>query len=74
MFYWVLVECVSTTSSFDLWMSKGGCTCDVFALVVNFLKKDYMLKYITIDLFDAFETWRQTLAKAIWFDIKKILV
>ncbi len=33
-------------------------------------KKDYMFKYITIDFFDAFETWRQTLAKAIWFDKK----
>ncbi len=45
-------------------------TCDVFALVVSFLKKYCMFKYITIDLFDAFETWRQTLVKAIWFHKK----
>ncbi len=34
---------------------------DVFALVVNFLREDWMLKHITIGLFEAFETSRQTL-------------
>jgi hypothetical protein len=29
-----LVECHSTTTSFDLWMSKVGH--DIFALVINF--------------------------------------
>jgi hypothetical protein len=33
-----LVECHSTTASFDLWMSKK--TYDVFALVINFLGSD----------------------------------
>jgi hypothetical protein len=30
-----LVKCHSTTTSFDLWMSKVGH--DIFALVINFL-------------------------------------
>jgi len=34
----ILAKCVFITRSFDLWMSKGAH--DVFALVLNFLKKD----------------------------------
>jgi len=34
-----LVECHSTTISFDMWMSKG--TYNVFALVINFLANDW---------------------------------
>jgi hypothetical protein len=30
-----LSQCVSTTTNFDLWMSKGAY--DIFALVINFL-------------------------------------
>jgi hypothetical protein len=33
-----LAECYSTTTSFDLWMSK--VTYNVFALVINFLSND----------------------------------
>jgi hypothetical protein len=33
-----LVECYSTTTSFNLWMSRR--TYDVFALVINFLSSD----------------------------------
>jgi hypothetical protein len=32
-----LTKCHSTTTSFDMWMSKGH---DVFALVINFLDVD----------------------------------
>jgi hypothetical protein len=34
--------------------SKGAQ--DVFALVVNFLRQDWVLKHITIGLFETFET------------------
>jgi hypothetical protein len=34
-----LADCHSTTTSFDLWMSKGAY--DVFALVINFLNYDW---------------------------------
>jgi hypothetical protein len=50
----VLVECVSTITSFDLWMFKWAS--DVFRLVVNFLGKNWMPKHIIINLFEAFET------------------
>jgi hypothetical protein len=33
-----LVECRSTTASFDLWMSK--VSHDIFALVINFFKNN----------------------------------
>jgi hypothetical protein len=33
-----LIKCHSTTTSFDLWMSKAGH--DVFALVINLLSVD----------------------------------
>jgi hypothetical protein len=36
--------------------SKGAH--DVFALVVNFSRQDWMLKHITIGFFEAFETLR----------------
>jgi hypothetical protein len=38
---------------------------DVFALFVNFLGEDWMLKKITIGLFEAFETSRQTLIRSL---------
>jgi hypothetical protein len=34
-----LVECDTTTSNFNLWMSKG--VYDMFALVLNFLGNDW---------------------------------
>jgi hypothetical protein len=33
-----LKQCYSTTTSFDLWMSK--CAHDVFALVISFLNEE----------------------------------
>ncbi len=49
------------TTSFDLWMSKGAY--DIFALVVKFLGTDWQPKHITIGLFEAMDTFGQTLAK-----------
>jgi hypothetical protein len=34
-----LKKCHSTTTSFDLWMSKAGH--DIFALVISFLGNDW---------------------------------
>jgi hypothetical protein len=34
----IIIECYTTTTSFDLWMSKGAN--DIFALVLNFLGFD----------------------------------
>ncbi len=48
----VLLECVYVISSFDLWMPKTAH--DIFALVLNFLEKNWMFKHITIGLFETF--------------------
>jgi len=46
-----LVECHFAIASFDLWMSKGAY--EVFALVINFLEKDWQRKHMIINLFKA---------------------
>jgi putative flippase GtrA len=46
----ILVDCVFIITNFDLWMSKGAH--NVFALVMNFLKEDWVTKHITIGLFN----------------------
>jgi hypothetical protein len=46
-----LIKCHLAIASFDLWMSKG--TYDVFALVINFLGKDWQPKHVIINLFKA---------------------
>jgi len=43
-----LTKCHSTTSSYDLWMSKAEH--DAFALVINFLGVDWQPKHITLGL------------------------
>ncbi len=45
-----LVDCLSTTCTFDLWMFKWAC--DVFAIVVNFISNDWEAKHVTIGLFE----------------------
>jgi hypothetical protein len=42
-------------------MSKGPY--DIFALVINFLGKDWQPKHITIKLFEAMDNYNQALAK-----------
>jgi hypothetical protein len=44
-----LTDCISTTTNFDLWISKGAH--DIFALVINFLGCDWQPKHVTIGLF-----------------------
>ncbi len=44
-----LVDCISTTYIFYLWMSKG--TRDVFVVGVNFISNDWEAKHVTIELF-----------------------
>lgn len=69
----ILVDCVFIITNFDLWMSKG--TYNVFALVMNFLREDWVTKHITIGLFYFFEisnyTWVKEFTrsfKTIWID------
>jgi hypothetical protein len=53
---------MSTTSSFDLWMSKGAH--NIFSLPVNiFLRQDWVAKHVKFGLFEAYETSRHELAK-----------
>jgi hypothetical protein len=44
-----LVDYISTTYIFYLWMSKG--TRDVFVVGVNFISNDWEAKHVTIELF-----------------------
>jgi len=59
----ILTKCVFTLANYDLWVSKMAH--DVFALIVNFLKENWMLKHITIKLFETFETVGQTLIRSL---------
>jgi hypothetical protein len=52
--YYALVDYVSATCTFALWMSK--CVHDVFTIVVNFLSNKWEAKHITIELFEVFDT------------------
>jgi len=53
---------MSTTSSFELWMSKGAH--DVFSLVVNnFKRQDWVPEHVKFGLFEAYEISRHALAK-----------
>jgi hypothetical protein len=55
-----LADCISTTSTFDLWMSKGAH--DVFIVVVNFLSSKCKAKHIIIGLFIVSNTSGATMA------------
>jgi hypothetical protein len=55
-----LYDCLSTTTTFDLWMSIGAH--DVFALVVNFINANWQLNQIIIGLFGAIEITSQAMA------------
>jgi hypothetical protein len=50
-----------TSASFDLRMSKD--TCDIFALVINFLDENWQPKKVTIGLFKVIKTKSQALAR-----------
>ncbi len=45
---------ISTTCTFDLWMSKGAH--DVFVLVINFMSSKWEVKYVTIKLIEVSNT------------------
>ncbi len=55
-----LIDYISTTTGFDLWVSKGAN--DIFVIVIKNLGFDWQPKQITIGLFETIETTRQTLA------------
>jgi hypothetical protein len=50
---------MSTTTCFDLWISKGAY--DIFALVINFLDENWQPEKVTISLFEVIETIGQAL-------------
>jgi hypothetical protein len=54
-----LANYISTTCTFDLWMSKGAH--DVFTIVVNFLS----IKHVTIRLFEVSNTSGATMASRL---------
>ncbi len=45
-----LAYCISSTCTFDLWMSKG--VYDVFVIVDNFMSNKWEAKRITIKLYE----------------------
>ncbi len=46
----VLFSCVTTSVTFDLWMSQSGF--DIFALVVNFIDDAWVLKHVNVGIFE----------------------
>jgi hypothetical protein len=58
---------MSTTTSFDLWMSKS--TYDIFALVINFLDENWQPKKLIIGFFEATKTTCQALSR----NLRKLL-
>jgi hypothetical protein len=55
-----VANCISTTYTFDLWMSKGAH--DVFVIVVNFISSKWEAKHITIKLFEVSNSSDVTMA------------
>jgi hypothetical protein len=49
-----LANCVSTTCTFDLWMSKG--MHDIFAMVVSFISNNWETKHVINGLFEMIDT------------------
>ncbi len=64
-----LVECLTATCTFDLWMSKGAH--DVFAMVVNFLSISLEPKHVTVGLFEASNTNGVAMAMKVKQILKK---
>jgi hypothetical protein len=54
-----LIDYISSTISFDLWMLKG--VHDICAFVINFLGSNWQPKHITIGLFKVTKNIGQTL-------------
>ncbi len=46
-----LFSCVTTSVTFDLWMSQSGF--DIFSLVVNFIDDAWVPKHVNVGLFEA---------------------
>jgi hypothetical protein len=66
-----LTDCISTTCTFDLLMSKGAH--DVFIVVVNFLLNKWEAKHITIGLFEMFNITSATMAPRLQQLLDKFL-
>jgi len=50
--HFALADFISTTCTFDLWMSKS--VHDVFIVVVNFFSSKWEAQHVTIELFELF--------------------
>jgi len=48
------VDVTIVITTFDLWMSQGGF--DMFALVVNYIKKKWEPCHVTMTIFEVHET------------------
>jgi hypothetical protein len=60
MVFFALVEVITVTTTFDLWMSHGGL--DAFALVVNYINNKWEPCHIMISVFKVHETLRVAMA------------
>jgi hypothetical protein len=58
-----LAQCDITIVTFDLWMPQMNF--DTFALVVNFLNREWVLYHVTIGLFEAPNTCGIALAQIV---------
>jgi hypothetical protein len=45
-----IAQCATTTTTFDLWMSKIGF--DTFVLVINFIYDDWVPYHVIVRLFE----------------------
>jgi hypothetical protein len=49
-----LLSCLFAPCTFNLWMSKW--VHDIFAVIVNFISSVWVVKHVTIGLFDVINT------------------
>jgi len=58
-----LFSCVTTSVTFDLWMSQSGF--DIFSLVVNFIDDAWVPKHVNVGLFETPNIANVILAKIV---------
>ncbi len=61
VFFFFIVQCATMTTTFNLWMSR--LAYDTFALVINLINEAWVLCYIVIKLFEAFNIFGAIFAK-----------
>ncbi len=63
-----IAKCATTTTSFDIWMSKSRC--DIFPLIINFIDDQWIPCHVIIALFKAKNTSSVVLA----IEVKSLLL